>query len=85
MEKLSLHCLPSDPNIRKEWMNFIINEVPVLLLIKFVSVRTWSKDDAVPTILDSNTQHNRSVSNCFYYVITIASSVITDDLKFMHF
>ncbi len=22
-----LHCLPSDPNIRKEWMNFIFNEV----------------------------------------------------------
>ncbi len=24
----SLHCLPSDPNVRKEWMNFIFNEVP---------------------------------------------------------
>uniref|UniRef100_A0A673GND3 THAP-type domain-containing protein n=1 Tax=Sinocyclocheilus rhinocerous TaxID=307959 RepID=A0A673GND3_9TELE len=24
----SLHCLPSDPNIRKEWMNFIFNAVP---------------------------------------------------------
>ncbi len=24
----SLHRLPSNPNIRKEWMNFIFNEVP---------------------------------------------------------
>uniref|UniRef100_A0A8C1PVL2 THAP-type domain-containing protein n=1 Tax=Cyprinus carpio TaxID=7962 RepID=A0A8C1PVL2_CYPCA len=24
----SLHCLPSDPNIRKEWMNFIFNVDP---------------------------------------------------------
>ncbi len=24
----SLHCFPSDPNIRKEWMNFSFNEVP---------------------------------------------------------
>ncbi len=23
----SLHCLPSDPNVRKEWMSFIFNEV----------------------------------------------------------
>ncbi len=23
-----LHCLPSDPNVRKEWMNFMFNEVP---------------------------------------------------------
>ncbi len=22
-----LHCLPSDPNVRKEWMNFIFNEL----------------------------------------------------------
>ncbi len=28
VEKQSLHCLPSDPNIRKEWMNFIFNEDP---------------------------------------------------------
>uniref|UniRef100_A0A673JTC3 THAP-type domain-containing protein n=1 Tax=Sinocyclocheilus rhinocerous TaxID=307959 RepID=A0A673JTC3_9TELE len=27
-EKQSLHCFPSDPNIRKEWMNFIFNEDP---------------------------------------------------------
>ncbi len=26
-KKQSLHLLPSDPNVRKEWMNFI-NEVP---------------------------------------------------------
>ncbi len=24
---LSLHCLPSDPNVRKDWMNFIFNVV----------------------------------------------------------
>ncbi len=28
MEKQCLHCLPSDPNVRKEWMNYIFNEVP---------------------------------------------------------
>ncbi len=27
-KNLFLHCLPSDPNIRKEWMNFIFNEAP---------------------------------------------------------
>ncbi len=27
-KKLSLHCLPSDPNARKEWMNSIFNKVP---------------------------------------------------------
>ncbi len=27
VEKQSLHRIPSDPNIRKEWMNFIFNEV----------------------------------------------------------
>ncbi len=26
-EKQSLHCLPSDLNIRKQWINFIFNEV----------------------------------------------------------
>ncbi len=25
VEKQSLHHLPSDPNLRKEWMNFIFN------------------------------------------------------------
>ncbi len=28
VEKQSLHCLPSDPNIRKEWMKFIFNKDP---------------------------------------------------------
>ncbi len=28
VEKQSLHCLPSDPNVRKEWINFIFNEDP---------------------------------------------------------
>ncbi len=27
-EKRSLHCILSDPNVRKERMNFIFNEVP---------------------------------------------------------
>ncbi len=27
-DKMSLHHLPSDPNIRKEWENFIFNEDP---------------------------------------------------------
>ncbi len=27
-EKCSLHCILSDPNVRKERMNFIFNEVP---------------------------------------------------------
>ncbi len=26
VEKQGLCCLPSDPNVRKEWMNFIFNE-----------------------------------------------------------
>uniref|UniRef100_A0A673KGT1 THAP-type domain-containing protein n=1 Tax=Sinocyclocheilus rhinocerous TaxID=307959 RepID=A0A673KGT1_9TELE len=30
-KKQSLHCLPSDPNIRKEWMNLIFNEDPDLV------------------------------------------------------
>ncbi len=28
MEKQCLHCIPSEPNIGKEWMNFIFNEDP---------------------------------------------------------
>lgn len=28
VEKHSLHCLLSDPSVRKEWMNFIFNDVP---------------------------------------------------------
>ncbi len=28
VEKQTLHCLPSDPNVRKEWINFIFNEDP---------------------------------------------------------
>ncbi len=27
-KKQSLHCFPSDPNVRKEWINFIFKEVP---------------------------------------------------------
>ncbi len=39
------------------------------------------KDDAVPTILDPTVMsHHTSVNNCFYFVITIALSVITDCL-----
>ncbi len=43
------------------------------------SERLKLKNDDVPTILDPTvmSQHT-SVSNCFYYVITIALSVITD-------
>ncbi len=39
------------------------------------------KDDSVPslTILDL-ISHHTSVSKCFYYVVTIALSVITDRL-----
>ncbi len=97
VEKQSLHCLPSDPNIRKEWMNFIFNEVPdrisknlVLCSLHFTadsftnqvrfdagfSERLKLKDNAVPIILDLTVMsQNTSVSNCFYYVITIALSV----------
>ncbi len=40
MEKLCLRCLPSDPNVRKEWMNFIFNEDPDCISKNFVqSVR----------------------------------------------
>ncbi len=40
-----------------------------------------SKDNAVPAILDPTvmSQHT-SVSNCFYYVVTITLSLITDCL-----
>ncbi len=37
------------------------------------------KDDVVLTILDPM-WHHTSVSNCFYYVITIALSLLTDRL-----
>ncbi len=41
--------------------------------------KTETKDDAVLTILDLTVMsHHTSVSNYFYYVITIALSVITD-------
>ncbi len=43
------------------------------------SKRLKLKDDAVPTILDPM-WHHTSVSNCFYYVITIALSLLTDRL-----
>ncbi len=43
------------------------------------SERLKLKDDAVPTILDPMSHHT-SVSNCFYYVVTIGLSVITDCL-----
>ncbi len=45
------------------------------------SERLKLKDDAVLTILDPTvmSQHT-SVSNCFYYLVTIALSVITDCL-----
>ncbi len=43
------------------------------------SERLNLKDDAVLTILDPMSHHT-SVSNCFYYVNTIALSVITDHL-----
>ncbi len=96
-----LHCLSSDPNIRKEWMNFIFKEVPdgicknlVLCSLHFTadsftnkthfdtgfSERLKIKDDAVLNILDLMSHHT-SVSNCFYNVVTIALSVITDNLK----
>ncbi len=95
-KKQCLLCLPSDPNVRKEWMNFIFNEVPdhisknsVFCSLCFTADYTNKaqfdagfskslklKDDAVPTILDPTvmSQHT-SVSNCFYYLITIALSV----------
>ncbi len=39
------------------------------------------KDNVVPTILNPTVlSQNTSVSNCFYYVVTIALSVITDRL-----
>ncbi len=45
------------------------------------SERWKVKGDAVPTILDPTVMsHYTSVSNCFYYVVTIALSVITDCL-----
>ncbi len=46
------------------------------------SERFKLKADAVPTILDPTVMsHHTSVSNCFYYMITIALlSVITDRL-----
>ncbi len=101
-EKLSLQCLPSDPNIRKEWINFIFNEDPdrisknsVLCSLHFTADSFTNetfrhrifreiekeRDNAVSTLLDPTVilQHT-SVSNCFYYVITIVLSVITERL-----
>ncbi len=43
------------------------------------SERLKLKDDVVSTILDPM-WHHTSVSNCFYYVITIALSLLTDRL-----
>ncbi len=36
MEKLCLHYFPSDPNIGKEGMNFIINEGQNLFIVHFI-------------------------------------------------
>ncbi len=49
-----------------------------------------TKDDAVPTILDLTVMSQHlNVNNCFYYMVTVAFSVITDCLicieLFMHF
>ncbi len=44
------------------------------------SERLKLKDDAVPTVLDLTVMCNISVSNCFYFLVTIALSVITDCL-----
>lgn len=75
----SLHCLPPDPNIRKEWMNFILN-VPVHVsknLAQFdtgFSERLKRKDDAVGgDYIGSDS--NVATQNCFYYVVTFALSV----------
>ncbi len=75
----SLHHLSSDPNIRKVRMNFIFNEVPDNVsknLVLWFSERLKLKDDAVLTILDPTVKPH----NCFYHVVTIALSVITDCL-----
>jgi len=42
------------------------------------------KDDAVLAILDPMLHHT-SVSNCFYYVITITLSVITDRFIYVEY
>ncbi len=68
MEKLYLLCLPSDFNIHKEWINFIIKVSKNLFLFSLhfnaasftnkaqfdmrFSVRLKLNDDAVPNILD---------------------------------
>ncbi len=75
----------SDPNVRKEWMKFIFNEVsdvsknlisPQIRLqtrhtLTGFSERLKLKDDAVPTIMDP-TVMSKSVGYCFYYMVTIA-------------
>ncbi|ROI15203.1 hypothetical protein DPX16_9002 [Anabarilius grahami] len=93
----SLHCLPSDLNIRKECINFIFNEVPDRVSTNCqyerdlfsnkaqfdtgFSAKLKLKNDAFLTILDPTVMsHHTSVSNCFYYVIIIALSVIKDRL-----
>ncbi len=101
--EMALNCLPSDPNIRKEWINFILNENPDLVSKNLVlcslhfSMHLFTnkaqldagfserlKKNAVPTILDSTvmSQHT-SVSNCFYYMVTIALSLLTGCLIFI--
>lgn len=79
----SLYRLPSDPNIMKEWMNFIFNQVPdhvsknlVLCLLSFTDLQKELKDDALPslpTILDLTIMlHDTMLSNCFYYLVTFS-------------
>ncbi len=53
VEKQSVHCLPSDPNVRKEWINFIFNEVPVL--------RTWSFIHLILAWICLRTRHNSTL------------------------
>ncbi len=102
VEKQCLHVLPSDPNVRKVWINFIFNEDPdhvsktlVPCSLNFTtesftntaqfdagfSKRLKLKDGSVQTILDLTVMlHHTSVNNCFYYVVTIALSLLTERL-----
>ncbi len=101
VEKQCLHFLPSDPSVRKVWINFVFNEDPdhvsknlVLCSLHFTTESFKNKaqfDTGFSKIktkrfcadyigTDSNVAPHKCEYNCFYYVVTIALSLLTEHL-----
>ncbi len=62
VEKQSLHCLPSDPIVRKEWVNFIFNEDPDRVSKNSVLWKwKWKWRDIRPSMVT----HTRNLCSAF--------------------